>query len=52
MAQHPTEVTQQNTEHAMLAASVGMNWFRQVAEQNLKQSRLSLEELVSGIRAE
>jgi hypothetical protein len=29
----------------MLAASVGMNLFRQIAEQNIKQSRQSMEEL-------
>jgi hypothetical protein len=45
MAQHPTEFTQQTTERAMLAASVGMNLFRQIAEQNIKQSRQSVEEL-------
>jgi hypothetical protein len=45
MAQHPTEFTQQTTEFAMLAASMGMNWFRQIAEQNIKQSRQSVDEL-------
>ena len=45
MAQHPTAFTQQTTERAMLAASVGMNLFRQIAEQNIKQSRQSVEEL-------
>jgi hypothetical protein len=45
MAQHPTEFTKQTTERAMLAASVGMNLFRQIAEQNIKQSRKSMEEL-------
>jgi hypothetical protein len=45
MAQHPTEFTQQTTERAMLAASVGMNLFRQIAEQNIKQSRQPVEEL-------
>jgi hypothetical protein len=45
MAQNPTEFTQQSTERAMLAASVGMNLFRQIAEQNIKLSRKSMEEL-------
>jgi hypothetical protein len=45
MAQHPTEFTQQTTDRAMLAASVGMNLFRQIAEQNIKQSRQSMAEL-------
>jgi hypothetical protein len=42
----PVEFTQQNTELAMQAANVSMNWFRQIAEQNLKQSKASLEELL------
>src|SRR5262249_54109164 len=45
MVQHPTEFTQQTTERAMLAASVSMNLLRQIAEQNIKQSRQSVEEL-------
>ena len=45
MAQHPTEFTQQTTERAMLATGVSMNLFRQIAEQNIKQSRKSMEEL-------
>ncbi len=46
MAKHPTEFTQQSTELALQTATVGMNWFRQIAEHNLKQSRASMEELV------
>jgi hypothetical protein len=42
----PVEFTQQNTELAMQAANVSMNWFRQIAQQNLKQSKASLEELL------
>ncbi len=40
----PAEFTRQNTELAMQAANVSMNWFRQIAEQNLRQSKASLEE--------
>jgi hypothetical protein len=46
MAGQPTEFMQQNTERAMQAADVGLNWFRQTAEQNFKQSKVALEELV------
>jgi len=35
----------------LLAASVGMNWFRQIAEQNLKQSRHSVEEICKVTRS-
>ncbi len=42
----PAEFTQQNSELTMQAAHVSMDWFRQIAEQNLKQSKASLEELL------
>jgi hypothetical protein len=41
------EFTQQNTEFAMQAAEASMNWFRQIAEQNLKQSRAIYEHSMS-----
>ncbi len=40
------EFTQQNTALATQAANVGMNWFHQIAEQNFKQCKASLEELL------
>ena len=46
MARSP-EFTQQSTELAMQAAEASMNWFRQVAEQNLKQSRAICEHSMS-----
>ncbi len=42
----PAEFSQQNSELAMQAAQVSMNGFRQIAQQNLKQSKASLEELL------
>lgn len=44
MAKSQMESTQ-NTQLAMQAANVGINWFRQVAEHSLKQGRETLEEL-------
>jgi hypothetical protein len=41
MAKHPTEFAQVN---------VGVDWFRQMAEHNLRQSRASLEEMLSAAR--
>ena len=41
MARHPTELMQPN---------IGMDWFRQVAEHNLRQGRASLEELLGFTR--
>jgi hypothetical protein len=41
------EFTQQSTELAMQVAEASMNWFRQVAEQNLKQSRAVCEHSMS-----
>jgi hypothetical protein len=36
MAEHPTECTRLNTDLAAQATDVSLNWFRQMAEQNLK----------------
>jgi hypothetical protein len=38
-----TEFTQQNSERAMQAASLGMNWARELTEQSLNQSGLFLD---------
>jgi hypothetical protein len=46
MAKHPTEIIQQNTERAMEAADVSLHWFRQATEQNFKQSKAAVEELI------
>jgi hypothetical protein len=47
MAEHPTEFARLNTELATQATDVSLNWFRQMAEQNLKQSCGSLQELLN-----
>ena len=41
------EFTQQSTELAMQAAEANMNLFRQIAEQNLKQTRAFCEHSMS-----
>jgi hypothetical protein len=46
MAEHPTEFARLNTELTTQATDVSLNWFRQMAEQNLKQSCGSLQELL------
>jgi hypothetical protein len=33
MAKGPSDFAQQNTERAVQAASYGMNWMREIAEQ-------------------
>jgi hypothetical protein len=38
-----TEFTQQNSERAMQAASLGMNWARELTEQSINQNRLLLD---------
>jgi hypothetical protein len=43
MVKGPTEFTQQNTERAMQATNYGMNWMREIAEQNLNQSKAALD---------
>src|SRR5262249_60191275 len=46
MAKGATDFAQQNTERAMQATTHGMNWMREVAEQNLSQSKAALESLL------
>ena len=43
MTKSTTEFTQQNSERAMQAANLGMNWARELTEQSLNQSRLLLD---------
>ncbi len=43
MAKNPTDFAQQNTERAVQATNYGMNWMREIAEQNLNQSKAALE---------
>ena len=46
MAKNPTDFAQQNTERAVQATNYGMNWMREIAEQNLTQSKAALEGLL------
>ena len=46
MAKNPTDFAQQNTERAVQATNYGMNWMREIAEQNLNQSKATLEGLL------
>jgi hypothetical protein len=43
MAKNPTHFAQQNTERAVQATNYGMNWMREIAEQNLTQGKAALE---------
>ena len=45
MTKHTAEFTQQNSERAMQAANLGMNWARELAEQSLNQSKVLLDGL-------
>ena len=45
MTKDTTEFTQQNSERAMQAANLGMNWARELAEQSLNQSKVLLDGL-------
>ena len=45
MTRGTTEFTQQNSERAMEAANLGMNWARELAEQSLNQSKVVLDGL-------
>jgi len=46
MAKGPSDFAQQNTERAMQATNYGMNWMREIAEQNLTQSKAAFEGLL------
>jgi hypothetical protein len=46
MAKNPTDFAQQNAERAVQATNYGMNWMREIAEQNLNQSKAALEGLL------
>jgi hypothetical protein len=43
MAKGTTDFAQQNAERALQATNYGMNWMREMAEQNLIQSRAAIE---------
>jgi hypothetical protein len=43
MAKGTTDFAQQNTERAVQATNYSMNWMREIAEQNLTQSKAASE---------
>ena len=43
----PAEFTQQNAERAFQAATVGMDWMREAAEQGLTQSKAIVETMLA-----
>lgn len=45
MAKGTAEFTQQNTERAIQATAVGLDWMREIAEQSLHQSKASADAL-------
>jgi hypothetical protein len=46
MAKGPTDFAQQHTERAVQVTNYGMNWMREIAEQNLSQSKVALDGLL------
>ena len=50
MTKDATEFTQQNSERAMQAANLSMNWARELAEQSLNQSKAVLAGLFKATR--
>ena len=47
MARNPTDFAHQNAERAMQATNYGMNWMREIAEQNLNQSKAAVESFLT-----
>lgn len=50
MTKDATEFTQQNSERAMQAATLGMDWARELAEQSLNHSKVVLDGLLKATR--
>jgi hypothetical protein len=50
MAKGPTDFAQQNTERAVQVTNYGANWMREIAEQNLNQSKAALDGLLQMTR--
>jgi hypothetical protein len=46
MAKGPTDFAQQHTERAVQVTNYGMNWMREIAEQNLNQSKAAFDGLL------
>jgi hypothetical protein len=47
MARNPTDFAHQNAERAVQATNYGMNWMREIAEQNLNQSKVAVESFLT-----
>ena len=47
MARNPTDFAHQNAERAVQATNYGMNWMREIAEQNLNQSKTAVESFLT-----
>jgi hypothetical protein len=50
MTKSPADFAERNTERAIQATNYGMDWLREVAEQNLDHSKASVEALVIATR--
>jgi hypothetical protein len=50
MTKSAADFAERNTERAVQVTNYGMNWLREVAEQNLDQSKSSIEALVIATR--
>ena len=50
MTKSATDFAERNTERAVQATNYGMDWLREVAEQNLDRSKASVEALVIATR--
>ena len=50
MSKNATDFAERNTERAVQATNYGMDWLREVGEQNLDQSKTSVEALVIATR--
>ena len=46
MAKNPTDFAQQHTERAVQVTNYGMNWMREITEQNLSQSKAAFDGLL------
>jgi hypothetical protein len=50
MTKSPADFAERNTERAIQATNYGMDWLREVAEQNLDHSKASVEALMIATR--
>jgi hypothetical protein len=50
MAKVPEEMVHQTTQRAIEATNFGVNWFREMAEQNIGQTKDAVESLITATR--